>query len=509
MKKGNDKYLYYLAGLVILGLIGVQVYWITRSIRLQKTATERQLKEDIDDVVKEVEESAYCFTFYSKAYLEQEGIYILRQNYKNGKFVAPGKGKSIDTLDLYNVFYDNKDTSFYKDHSIGFSKMAATVDISLKFTLTGPVNPFIKRDTSTYNIANLSSNNYRDVLASKFKINDAIDVVMLDKLIKAALKKNGLDTVYMAGIRKKGDSTFAYLVPGSNSAKISNSTIKATFLENRFDRPYELLLTIPDSYKSIIKTMSVMMLSSIIIIIILILCYAYFVRTILNQKKLSVMKNTFINNITHEFRTPITNIKLAVENWHEAKRNDELYMKIIAEENDHMERNVEQILKIATLENGKEHTNFSQVSLNEVLHETVNSFDIRLNKIKGTVFLNTGNDDIYLYGDKAQLKNMFANLVDNAIKYNRGNLEIAITVKKQDNFVQVDVEDNGIGMSPETQKHIFDRFYRGDTGDRHDVKGFGLGLSYVKYIVQLHKGEITIKSKENEGSKFTIRIPCS
>jgi signal transduction histidine kinase len=507
MKKGKDKYLYYLAGVVILCLIGVQVYWITRSICLQKSTQERQLKEDIDNVVKEVEESAYCFTFYSKAYLEKEGIYILRQNFQDGKFVPPAKGGRIDTLDMYNIFYDEKDTSFYKDRTIGFSEMAGTVDISLKFTFTGAANPFIKKDTSTYNISNLNTDNYREVLASKFKVNEAIDVNLLDNMIKAALKKNGFDTVYKAGIRKQGDTTFEYLLPGSQPNEFMHSSIKATFLENRFDRPYEVLLTVPDSYKSIIKAMFLMMFSSGIIIIILILSYAYFVRTILNQKKLSAMKNTFINNITHEFRTPITNIKLAVENWHESKRNDELYMKIIAEENDHMERNVEQILKIATLENGKEHTDFSHVNLYDVLHETVNSFDIRLNKVKGTVFLNMKGNDIYLYGDKALLKNMFANLIDNAIKYSNSNLEISINARRIDGMVEVDVEDNGIGMLAETQKHIFNRFYRGEMGDRHDVKGFGLGLSYVKYIVQLHKGEITVKTKEHEGTKFSIRIP--
>lgn len=505
----KDNRLFLLAGIVILCLIGVQVYWIAQNVYLQKTAVERQLKEDMDGVVKQVEENAYCFSVYSKAYLKQEGIYIIRQKYRDDKFVAPKDKADIDTLDLYNVFYDEKDTSFYKDRTLGFDKWPATVDISLKFTFTGAANPVIKRtDTNSYNLQNLTSQNYREVLSNKFRIDEAIDIAGMDALIKKALKKNNLDTVYKAGIRKAGAPGFEYLAKGTTPADIAHTNIKATFLQNRFDKPYELLVAVPDSFGIIIRTMSAMMISSGIIIIILILSYAYFVRTILNQKKLSEMKNTFINNITHEFRTPITNIKLALENWNETKRNDELYARIIAEENEHLERNVEQVLLVATAEHGRRNMEMSKTDVVQLIHETVNSFKIRLAKLKGNVSFDMQPAHLYVTGDYEQLKIMLGNLLDNAIKYSGVAPDIRISARHRHNVIEIEVTDKGPGMPAETQKHIFDRFYRGYTGDRHDVKGFGLGLSYVKQIVDAHNGTIAVKSKEGEGTRFTIVLPA-
>jgi two-component system phosphate regulon sensor histidine kinase PhoR len=474
---------------------------------MQKVAADRLLKEDLDAIVKEVEENAYCFSFYSKAYLKNEGIYILRQKFENDKFVSPKDGGYIDTLDLYNVFYDEKDTAFYKDRTMSFSKWPATVDIALKFSFTGQ-NPKIKRtDTASYDLSQLTDKNFKEVLSNKFKIDEAIDVGFMDELIKKSLKKYKLDTVYQAGIRKEGDADFEYLKAGSTPATLKKAGIKSTFLQNRFDKPYELLVVVPDSFNSIIRAMSVMMLSSAVIILILIFCYAYFVKTILDQKKLSEMKNTFINNITHEFRTPITNIKLALENWHDAPEKSSRYSGIIAEENEHMERNVEQILRLASFEHGCTQAEFTEVDIIRLIHETVNSFEIQLNKVNGEVIYHIEAAETVIYGDRAHLKTLLYNLIDNAIKYSKTNPVITINVLHTKGGIQLEVEDNGIGMSPETQKHIFDRFYRGYTGDTHDVKGFGLGLSYVKYIVELHGGTIKVKSKPGIGSKFTIQLP--
>jgi two-component system phosphate regulon sensor histidine kinase PhoR len=502
-KKYDNRPLFILVGVVILGLIAVQAYWIMRSVTMQKIATERLLKEDMDAVLKEVEDNAYCFGFFSKAFLKDEGIYIIRQKFTDGRFRGPKEGGYIDTLDLYNVFYDDKDTSFYKDRSVSFSKYAATVDVTLKFSFTG-MNPKIKRnDTGAYNLSGLSENNYKELLANKFTIDEAIDVVLLDKLIKDALKKHKLDTLYSAGIRKQGDKKFEYLVPGSDMSCLASSGIKSLFLENKFDRPYELVIAIPQSFMRILATISAMMVSSGIVILLLIFCYAYFVKTILAQKRLSEMKNTFINNITHEFRTPITNINLALENWKDSSGDT----GIIAEENAHLEQNVEQILNLTTFEHGNIQANFVKVDLRQVIHETVNSFNIQMDKLKGRVIYHLDVQDAIVDGDAHHLKTMFYNLIDNAIKYRNTAPEISISVKEQTDSLQIEVEDNGIGMSAETMKHIFDRFYRGYTGDKHDVKGFGLGLSYVKYIVTLHKGAIKVRSKLGQGSIFTIILP--
>lgn len=507
--KSNPVYLYYTIGFVIATLIGIQVYWIRNSINAEKKAIERRLKEDIDDVVKRVEEDAYCFTYYSKAYIKKgEGIFMLKQKWADGRFVPLNAGGYVDTMSLYNLFRTQADTDvFIHDKSVWFDTYPATVDVTMKFSFVG-LNPDIKRtDSLSYQIGNISDNNFRQLLSNKFKVDEAINTTLLNHLIVEALKKNKLDTFYYAGIRKEGQDGYEYITKGSKIADLKSTNIKASFLNNKFDTPYELDVHVPDSFMSVVRSLLIMMISSLLIIIILIASYIYFVRTIFNQKKLSEIKNNFINNITHEFRTPITNINLAVENWKDAGKPDNYYLNIIEEENKHMERNVEQILQLASLEEriGKKH--FTKVNIPDLIKEAAASFQIQIDNTNGNIKLDLNASNPYLYCNALHVRNMLQNLIDNAIKYRKDKPIITISTFNTGSHYVLQVEDNGIGMSAETQKYIFNRFYRGDTGDRHDVKGFGLGMSYVKHIVDEHNGEINIKSKPGKGTKVTIYLP--
>jgi len=509
MKKRNTVYLFYLIGFVIAGLVGVQLYWINNSIHAQKATIERSLKEDMESVVKQVEDDAYCFTYFSKAFVKKgEGVYLIKQKWADGKFVGPDKGGYIDTLNLYNLFPTAKDSVFINDKTVWFEQYAATVDVTMRFSFTG-MNPNIKRnDTASYQINNISGENFRQVLANKFRIDEAINVKLLNELIVDVLKKNKLDTVYSAGIRKENEKNFEYLTTAADQQLLESSSIKTKLLEDKFNKPYELLLYVPDTFASVVRSLMLMLVSSIVIILILVIAFIYFIRTILSQARLSTMKNIFINNITHEFRTPITNINLAVENWRDNPANSDVYLGIIEEENKHIERNVEQILELAVLEADVNKQQFSKVNAMQLISDAVRAFDIQIQDIDGMISIHNNASSAYVYGNEQQLKNMLQNLIDNAIKY-RSNNNLVITISTFDtgsHFV-LQVEDNGIGMNAETQKYIFNRFFRGNTGDRHDVKGFGLGMSYVKHIVDAHEGEINIRSKLGMGTRITIYLP--
>jgi len=497
--------LYFLVGIVIAGLIGVQLYWITTNIRLQRIATEKSLKTDVNAAIKQVVDDAYCVYFNSKAYFKgNEGIYIIKQKCVNDQFIAPPQGY-LDTLDMYNVFFSDKDTSFFKSSSLSFD-IPATVDILLKFKFAISSAHVKKIDTNSYKLHDINAQNYKEALSNRQTIDEIINPDLLDSMIRKALVKNDCDTVYELGIKRSGASSFEYLKDGSVPGDLSARAIKFSFLGDNFNKPYELFLYIPDPMRHTIRSMMWVMISSIAIVLALILSYMWFVRTILNQKKLSEMKNMFINNITHEFNTPITNINLAIENWRHAKANSEYYMGIINEENIHMEKNVEQILQLATIEHNHIRIYPDRLNINELICETVNSFEIQLEQIKGLVVYNFTADKNIL-GDRQLLKNLFYNLIDNAIKYRKDDLKINISTYDIKNKIAIKIEDNGIGMSADTQKYIFDRFYRGDKSDRHDIKGFGLGLSYVKYIVNAHKGDIVVESKKGMGTTFTIYLP--
>lgn len=348
--------------------------------------------------------------------------------------------------------------------------------------------------------------NFRQALNNSQTLDELINPDNLDSMIIETLRKNDFDTFFEMGIKRVGSNKYEYLSKGTIPAHLENKPIKFSFLGDNFNKPYELFLYLPDPNGHAIRSLFVVMISSIIIILALIFSYAYFVKTILDQKKLSEMKSMFINNITHEFNTPITNIQLAVENWRNARTNNPFYVDIIEEENKHLQRNVEQMLQLATIEHTKISARVNKVDMNELIKETISYFDLQLEQINGTVTYNLA-PGISIYGDRQLLGNLLHNLIDNAIKYSKGNLQIDISTFESGDKVGIQVQDNGIGMSAETLKYMFERFYRGDKSDRHDVKGFGIGLSYVKYIADAHHAEIKVKSKKNEGTIFTIWFP--
>lgn len=253
---------------------------------------------------------------------------------------------------------------------------------------------------------------------------------------------------------------------------------------------------------------------AIIFTIIIIAAFYLTVHTMLRQKKLGEIKNDFINNMTHEFKTPIATISLAVD----AMKNEKVlqnrekigyFSSIIKEENQRMNRQVETILKASQLEKQEVNLNLEPMNVHDVIKDVVDNFALQLQEKQGKaeILLNAENDRIN--ADEVHFSNLINNLVDNAVKYAKENtpLQLKISTQSNDKFLFVRVEDNGIGMSKETVKRVFERFYRAHTGNLHNVKGFGLGLSYVKTMVQAHGGEIKVDSTLGKGSIFTLQLP--
>lgn len=502
-RKVKSNYLYVLAGVIIVGLIGVQLYWINKTIQVEKNAINRSLTNDLEKVADNLEKNSYCFVLYAKTYInEGEGIYLVRQKLdSNGRYLSPGKGGFIDTVNMYNYFAYEGDTIFSNYPSIEMTRFAASLDVSFNFAIEGV------KDPSQYAFQRLTEDNMAAAFDNTMNIDTVIDKEQLDAEIKAALLKNGLDTNYAAGIRKGGNKDYLVLTDSTVLPMAYNDVIEVPFFDNNVTDPYLLVVGVPQPFARIIKSLSVMMVSSAIIVLLLVAAFVYFVRTIINQKKLSEMKNTFINNITHEFRTPITNINLAIENWRETGKTPEFYCNIIEEENHHLEKNVEQILQLATLKHNGLNANYQEVNMHNIIHKVVDCFKMQLNNRHGAVSLSLRAANPVLYADEREMQNMMMNMVDNAIKYSKAHPDIKISTYEHGGQLVIKVEDNGIGISAQVQKHIFDRFYRHAKGDRHDVKGFGLGLSYVKHIIDTHKGQIEVKSKQDKGTTFTIYLP--
>ncbi len=275
-----------------------------------------------------------------------------------------------------------------------------------------------------------------------------------------------------------------------------------------------LFVVVPNIKGLVLKSLIWQIIVSVLFTIIILAAFTLTVRTMLRQKKMAEIKNDFINNMTHEFKTPIATISLAVD----AMRNDKViqdrnkmayFSDIIKEENQRMNRQVETILKASQLEKQEVDLNLKPIHVHEVIKDVVDNFTLQLADKNGMVELDLDAQTDLIDADEVHFSNLVNNLVDNAVKYARENTPPVIKLSTHSNgkHFTMKIEDNGIGMNRDTVKRIFEKFYRAHTGNVHNVKGFGLGLSYVKTMVEAHDGDIRAESTLGKGSTFTIELP--
>ena len=274
------------------------------------------------------------------------------------------------------------------------------------------------------------------------------------------------------------------------------------------------IVVIPNIKNFVLQSLRWRIITSAAFTIIILAAFYLTVRTMLRQKKLGEIKNDFINNMTHEFKTPIATISLAVD----AMRNEKViqdrekmgyFSSIIKEENQRMNRQVETILKASQLERQEVDLNLKPVHVHEIIQDVVDNFTLQLEDKNGKVELLLDAQNDLINADEVHFSNLVNNLVDNAVKYAKDNTPPRIKLSTQSNgkHFTMRIEDNGIGMNRDTVKRIFERFYRAHTGNVHNVKGFGLGLSYVKTMVKAHDGDIKAESTLGKGSSFTLDLP--
>ena len=233
---------------------------------------------------------------------------------------------------------------------------------------------------------------------------------------------------------------------------------------------------------------------------------------ILRQKKISEIKSDFINNMTHQFKTPLATISLTSdsllnEKIQQDKKSMLFFFSIIKEESKRMNNQVENILQMALFEKKKIDLNFELLNIHDLIRNAISHINLQIEKANGIIEMELNAVNQNIFTDKVHFTNVIYNLIDNSIKYNEGIPQIKIATSNRKDGVLILIEDNGIGMSMRSQKNIFDRFYRATKGNVHNVKGFGLGLSYVKEVVSLNKGDIWVKSEVGKGSIFTVFLP--
>jgi len=341
---------------------------------------------------------------------------------------------------------------------------------------------------------------------------EVIDTVLLDKLIKKYIDYHRLnENYYYAIVQTRKDSVIFASTPEIEKyrkGKPHKVCLSCLWKEENS----HLEVYFPSQRHQTILEMSMWLGASGLFILIVILSFAFVITTIIRQKKLSEIKNDFINNMTHEFKTPISTISLAAEvlTKNDASVSSERirkYSRIIFDENQRMRSQVERVLQVAQLDRGEFMLNKTEFDLHQLIRETIHNLCIEKCEEQATFNFSLNAPRSNISADRMHVSNVIVNLVENAIKYSNGNAMILIETRSIDSGISFSISDEGVGMAHKTLRHIFNKFYRVPTGNIHNVKGFGLGLYYVRNIVELHKGHIHVTSELNKGSRFEVFLP--
>lgn len=342
-----------------------------------------------------------------------------------------------------------------------------------------------------------------------------IEPAVLDSLIQLELTSKGINGRYSYKVTSAKHDSVIFTKVNDHAEFLPDNTYKTTLFQKDVIRDAGILtITFPDKNSVILSNLTAMMASSGALLIILVFCFGFTIHSILRQKKISEMKTDFINNMTHEFKTPVSTIMIASDALRdpeiaEDKQRINRLAGIIYDENVRLGNHIERVLNIAKIDKGDLKLDLKDVEMNDLVGAVVDSMALQLQKKDATVTLNLNAARATIYGDELHLSNVIFNLIDNANKYSGDNPHITITTLNQGKHLVIRVADNGIGMSRDQQSKIFDQFYRIPTGNLHDVKGFGLGLSYVNNIVKRLNGTIRVKSEKDRGSEFEIIFPVN
>jgi two-component system phosphate regulon sensor histidine kinase PhoR len=370
------------------------------------------------------------------------------------------------------------------------------------------------KDTFSYTQSSVVEDVSKELRETNVPIYKRINFSALGSLLKEELIANNitLEPSYRVSLAKK-DSTIFMMASNKKGEFLPENTYKTPLFGNDLFRdPGMLFVSFPNKNSAIISNLSATLASSIGLLLVLVFIFSYTLYAILKQKKLSEMKTDFINNMTHEFKTPVATIMIASEALKDPEvTEDKARLKrlagIIYDENVRLGSHIERVLSIARLEKGELTMENTDVDMNDLIVIVLDSMELQLQKRNAIIHVNTDAENAIVYGDELHLSNVIYNLIDNANKYSSDTPEITITTRNTNKNLIIEIADKGIGMTKEQSKRIFDQFYRVPTGNLHDVKGFGLGLNYVQDIIKKLNGTVKVSSEKDRGTTFEISLP--
>nr|WP_319998970.1 HAMP domain-containing sensor histidine kinase [uncultured Draconibacterium sp.] len=353
-----------------------------------------------------------------------------------------------------------------------------------------------------------------EILLEDRPIEERIDSTLLEMFLRDALAQTEIDLEYKYAIKNSTLGKDRIIFGDMDYKPGKRKEYPQLLFQNDYNgaEPNYLNIYFPERRKYLVKQTGLTIIPTFILTGLLIAIFAYALMVIMRQKKLSNIKNDFINNMTHELKTPISTISLASQMLQDGSVTNtpsiiEHVANVINQESKRLGFQVEKVLQMAVFNEGRLKLKFREFDANKMIKTVTANFELRVNNKNGTLHTEILADNALIKGDEVHITNVIFNLLDNAMKYSKDVPEIWVKTENRKDQLVISVQDNGIGIAKEHQAQIFDRFYRVPTGNVHDVKGFGLGLSYVKKIIDLHDGTIKVESALNKGTKFKIYFP--
>ncbi|HKK62406.1 MAG TPA: HAMP domain-containing sensor histidine kinase [Bacteroidales bacterium] len=342
-------------------------------------------------------------------------------------------------------------------------------------------------------------------------LEDQVDKEILEQIMKDNFFDKGIDLSFEYAVIRNGNEEIFRSDNFSKNTDHYYFRVQLMVKKNSDENTY-LYLYFPEQKSFVLGSLGFLGVSAAVLILVMMVVFTFALYVIFKQKRLSDIKSDFVNNMTHELKTPISTISLASQMLSDKsipmeKKNTGNISKIIETESKRLGYQVERVLQMAVLDQGHLVLKKGNVHLGEIVGNVINNFQLQVEKDKGWITYTDESKSDLVYVDKVHFTNVLTNLIDNAVKYCKEKPEISVKLFNAGGRLIFSVKDNGIGISKDNQKKIFERFYRVSTGNVHDVKGFGLGLSYVKLIVEEHGGTISMNSELNKGTQIDIKIP--
>ena len=521
MKK---KYIYILIGVItsaLIGLVAIQIYWIDNAVKLKEEDFNRNVRSALFTVANKLEKIDALKRIKSQKkgpQLFNQKINKLNESLQNNNFDSTAVIKK-DGVTYKVSEKQSKDGTIFQQ---SIQSVSPNGWIGFQFSIQGNGKNVVTNITPKEGCFLLQQNNQSSVLDEMLEnlfesnpyraIKERIDKHILDSLLISEFLSRDIKAKFQYGIFDyNGNEVLVDSV--SNVNKIRQSGFFCQLFPNDIlENPHFLSVYFPHQKGYLLKTMWLMLLTSVLLLVTIVWAFTFTIQTIFKQKKLSDVKNDFINNMTHELKTPISTISLACEalNDKDMLLNEEVrsnYVGMISQENKRLGLLVESVLKSATWDKSDLKLKKEEFDLHQTINEVSDNILIQVKNKLGSLTLNLSATNSLIIADQVHITNLVYNLLDNAIKYTLAIPEIIVTTKNIKEGILLSVTDNGIGIKRENLNKIFEKFYRVPTGNIHNVKGFGLGLNYVKAIVEKHSGEVNATSDFGKGTTFNVYLP--